>query len=213
MYKKIFFFITIFFIININLYAACNDKILNKEAKEVTLNMTNKETKEGDMYFLLTISNIKENQAIVVSEDDNNTKVTYKYKDTKEGIIEIKNNYIFEKVTYTIKIYSLDSACQNMKLDTRTISTVKYNKYSKYEVCQGNESFDMCKPFYEGEIPSKEIFNNALEEYNKKKEETFFDKVWGIIKEYGLYVLIPIAIITSGYGVLILYKEWRRKRK
>ena len=146
-----------------------------------------------------------------VTNDTNESK-TYRYSDTNEGTLELINNYIFAKVTYTVKVYSVDSSCQNMLLKTLKASTIKFNDYSKYDACDGYEEFELCKPFYDGEHVSKEVFNNALEEYKKEKETTFFEKVIKIIKEYYLYVLLPIAIISACYYTYIGVIKWRKRK-
>ena len=99
-----------------------------------------------------------------------------------------------------------------MLLKTLKASTIKFNDYSKYDACDGYEEFELCKPFYDGEHVSKEVFNNALEEYKKEKETTFFEKVIKIIKEYYLYVLLPIAIISACYYTYIGVIKWRKRK-
>ena len=212
MNKKLIVLVIILFSFNLNLYAACDKEELIKEAEAVEVSATPQQSDEGDLYFLILVSKMKNNMALVVSEDDNNTKITYKYFNTNKGVLEIKNDYIFKKINYTIKIYSLDNACKNMLLATKKVSTIKYNPYSKFDVCQGNELFDMCKPFYEGEIASKEVFNNALEEYLKEKNVNNWGKIFDVIKEYYLYVLIPILIVTAGYYVQTSINKWRKRR-
>lgn len=211
MKEKIIFIIISFFAVSMNLNAACSNEELLKEAKEVSLTSNTLEESKNTYVNIVKIENMKNNQVIVLSEDFFNTKKTYKYNNTKKGVIEITDTHIYSKNTYKIKIYSLDKECKNMLLATKSISTAKFNEYSKYDICDGNEDFEMCKPFYDENIPSKEVFNNALNEYTKEKTNNFWQKALILIKEYYLYVLIPILIITAGYYVYIGIVKWRKR--
>ena len=210
--RKIIVFILFLFIFNINIKAACNNKELLDNADKVNITVLPQTSEEKDYYFLIRVENIKENMALVISDNDTNESKTYRYSDTNEGTLELINNYIFAKVTYTVKVYSVDSSCQNMLLKTLKASTIKFNDYSKYDACDGYEEFELCKPFYDGKHVSKEVFNNALEEYKKEKETTFFEKIIKIIKEYYLYVLLPIAIISACYYTYIGVIKWRKRK-
>lgn len=200
MKKSLIIFIILIFSFNINLNAECSDKKLINEAKAVTVLSEPKITEDGYRYFLITVKNVKDNMVVLMIEDDG-TEYRYAYADTNKGTIELENEFIFLESTYDIEIYSIDEKCQNMLLETKKASTIKFNDYSKYEVCENNKEFELCQPFYEGEKVSEEVFNNAINEYIKEKEKTVWEKSLDIVKEYYPYVLIPFVLITSGYYI------------
>lgn len=209
MKKSLIIFIILIFSFTINLNAECNDKKLINEANAVTIISEPKITEEGERYFLITIKNVKENMVVLIIEDDG-TEYRYEYKDTNKGIIELKNEFIFLESNYDIEIYSIDEKCQNMLLDTKKAATIKFNDYSKYEVCENNKEFELCRPFYDGEKVSEKVFNNAINEYIKEKDKSIWEKSLDIINEYYPYVLIPFVLITSGYYISLNIN--RRKR-
>lgn len=200
MKKGLIIFIILIFSFNINLNAECSDKKLVNEAKEVVAFSEPQITEEGDRYFLITIKNIKENMVVLITEDDG-TEYRYSYADTNKGTIELINEFIFLETTYDIKIYSKDEKCQNMLLNNKKASTIKFNDYSKYDICENNKEFELCKPFYKGKKVSEEVFYNAINEYVKEKEKTYWEKALDIVKEYYPYVLLPFILITLGYYI------------
>ena len=92
--RKIIVFILFLFIFNINIKAACNNKELLDNADKVNITVLPQTSEEKDYYFLIRVENIKENMALVISDNDTNESKTYRYSDTNEGTLELINNYV-----------------------------------------------------------------------------------------------------------------------
>ena len=56
-------------------------------------------------------------------------------------------------------------------------------------------------------------FYEELKEYNEIKDTPFSEKLWNGIKEYYLYVLIPIVAVSVVYGIAIYAYKAKRSDK
>ena len=215
--KKILFgtiVLMAFFVNTFTCKAVCNDDVLlaAKDVKVEAIPMT-----EDLIYYVIKISNLTPDIYVTVYEDDNETTTTYTYDDSKDGVIEIEHWYIYEKVYYTINVYSDVEDCSGESLNEIKVNTKKFNERYGYVSCEENPDYEKCDPFYEapiGEEQTDQEFYDELQEYNKDQSMSFWDKVFSVIKEYYLYVLIPIVVVGVVYGVLIyVYKAKKEDSK
>lgn len=210
----IFLILAFFFVGIFTCRAACNDDVLldAKNVKVEAIPMT-----EDLIYYVIKISNLTPNVYVTVYEDDNETTTTYTYDDSNNGIIEIEHWYIYEKVYYTINVYSNVEGCTDESLNEIKVNTKKFNERYGYVSCEENPDYEKCDPFYEapvGEEQTDEEFYEEIQEYNKEQNRSFWDKVSSTIKEYYLYVLVPIVVVGVIYGVAIyVYKAKRGEDK
>ena len=211
--KKIIFgfvILTLFFVNALTCKAVCNDNVLlaAKDVKVEAISMT-----DDLIYYVIKISNLTPDIYVTVYEDDNETTTTYTYDDSENGVIEIEQWYIYEKVYYTVNVYSNVEGCTGESLNEIRVNTKKFNERYGYVSCEENPDYEKCDPFYEppaGEEQTDEEFYEEIQEYNKKQNTSFWDKVSNIIKEYYLYALIPILVVTIIYVIIIwIYKSKR----
>ncbi len=190
--------------------AECNDEVLldAKNVKVEAIPMT-----EDLIYYVIKISNLTPNIYITIHEDDNDTTTTYKYDDSENGTIEIEHWYIYEKVYYTINVYSTIDGCADESLNEIKVNTKKFNERYGYVSCEENPDYEKCDPFYEppiGEEQTDEEFYEEIQKYNEKKDMSFWDKVYAFIKDYYLYALVPIILVSLGYGIAIYIHKAKR---
>lgn len=215
--KKILFgtiVLMAFFVNTFTCKAVCNDDVLlaAKDVKVEAIPMT-----EDLIYYVIKISNLTPDVYVTVYEDDNETTTTYTYDDSKDGVIEIEHWYIYEKVYYTVNVYSTVEGCADESLNEIKVNTKKFNERYGYVSCEENPDYEKCDPFYEappGEEQTDKEFYEEIQEYNKKQNMSFWDKVSSTLKEYYLYVLIPIVVVSIVYIVLIcVYKKRKGDQK
>ncbi len=211
--KKIIYSIFVIMLLGISVLkvnATCNDQVL-LDAKNVTVEaipMT-----EGDIYYIIRISNLTPNVYVTVYEDDNETTTTYTYEDSNNGTLDIEHWYIYERVYYTVNVYSDIDGCQDESLNVLKTNTKKFNDRWRYSICVENPELEKCQPFYEAPVGEEQTDEEFYEEVQQQKYEeslSFWDKAWIIVKEYYLYVLIPIIIISVCYGIVIYVYKTKR---
>ena len=204
--KKILYLLLIYSFFNMQISevnAACSDEVLldAKNVKVEAIPIT-----EDDVYFIIRISNLTPNLYVTVYEDDNGTTTTYTYDDSSNGTIDIEHWYIFERVYYTINVYSNVEGCESESLNEIETYTKKFNDRYRYTICAENPELEKCQPFYEapiGEEQTDEEFYQEIQDQKYEDSLSTWDKIWAIIKEYYLYVLIPVVIVSLGYGIAI----------
>ena len=210
----VFIVVSVFFTNILTCKAICNDDVLlaAKNVKVEAIPMT-----EDLIYYVIKISNLTPEVYVTVYEDDNGTTTTYTYEDSENGVIEIEHWYIYEKVYYTVNVYSEVEGCTDESLNEITVNTKKFNERYGYVSCEENPDYEKCDPFYEppvGEEQTDKEFYEEIQEYNKEQDMSFLEKTWNVIKEYYLYVLIPIVIVAVIYGILIyVYKAKKGETK
>ena len=206
--------ISVFFVNMLTCKAVCNDDVLlaAKNIEVEAIPMT-----EDLIYYVIKISNLTPDVYVTVYEDDNKTTTTYTYEDSTDGVIEIEHWYIYEKVYYTVNVYSSVDGCTDESLNEIKVNTKKFNERSRSVICEENPDYEKCGVFYEeanGEEITDEEFLEEIEKYNEEKNLSFWDKTWNTLKEYYLYVLIPIVVVSIIYGIVIyVYKAKRGESK
>lgn len=104
--------------------------------------------------------------------------------------------------------------CPGEVLHTKTYQIPKFNTYSWREECAKNKKFNMCDPWYKGNISDEKTFLAALKKYQadlKEQEKIeaakpFYVKAFEAIKKNpkialailgGLILVVAIAVIVS----------------
>lgn len=214
--KKVIYVLCLFCILTLNIstcFADCTDEVL-LNAKNVDVDAIPQT--EDLIYYIIKISNLTPDLYVKVYEDDNETTTTYTYDDSENGVIEIEHWYIYEKVNYVVSVYSTEEGCTDEVLAEIEVSTKKFNERYGYVACEQNPDYEKCDPFYEpadDEEQTDEEFYEELKEYNEVKDTPFSEKLWNGIKEYYLYVLIPIVAVSVVYGIAIYVYKAKRSDK
>lgn len=200
------------FMFNLNyLQADCKDAqndALKVKAKIVKIN------NDEELNIRVDVTNLTENIYLTVVNNYNDNVRTFYYKDLNEdGAISFYTDWVFSKIDYSIRVYSVDKSCSNDYLNIVNVTTPAFNAFAKMQACLDNKDLEMCDPFYDSSEITHEEF---VEKVNKEVEEvnkTFGDKVIDFIKSYYLYVLIPFVIIVGIYvtRIIILKKERGKK--
>ena len=164
------------------------------------------------VYFDITLTNIQSDMYII----DKNSKKTYYYKDTNNGVVTLKD-YGSGKVNFII--YSNNNDCLKEKLAVKTVNLPFYNSFYNYPECDGIEQYKLCQRWtkYDGTldnfIKSINNYKSKLSSNNISEEVVTNNLFTRIIKYYVdyFYILIPLTI---GFviGILYLYNFIKNKK-
>ncbi len=234
MKKLICSFLLIFsLLIMFDVNALCYDEELNEWAVDV--NVSFKEDKrfvpmgenssENDEFFayFLSVSPIRDDIIIKVTDGSGNIAEGKSYnidldndgKKEDEYGVGCYNN--LDDETYIIEIYGKEnSACPNELLKTLKYTVPQYNDYIKSEYCENYPDHELCQTYTNKTKSMTETeFNDILDKYDKeiKGKELTSSKIFKIIVEYGIYILIPLALVSIYYIIKIvkLKKEERNR--
>ncbi len=231
MFKKTLTLILSIFAICEFTYAECSyqeQSNLKSKASNVRVSQEIDEyEKEMDDYpvtisrFAISIFNVTDEFFVKVSNSVDKTEKTYTSSDAKDGIVTFYWENDEELTNFTFKVYSSSSTnCPNYLYKTLYLTTPKFNKYSKLEICQDEPDFYLCKKYITTEPVSEDVFYNQLDKYlNKeinedgekkeedKKEEKKESKMFKFIDDYKLLILGGIAVIIISGGVIYYFKS------
>ena len=169
--------------------------------------------------FYVSIYNLTNSLNVSITRDDTQKTVYGYYKDVeKDGVLYVDAGFATSVKTFTIKIRSNDSNCQNEVLKSISIQTPKYNLKSQYESCIGNSDFEMCKEFTTTDYSDVSAidFGKELDKYKeeKAKEEkrvnSIFYKIAKFISKYKWIIIIVIIIAIAGIIVYIINRKKSR---
>lgn len=179
---------------------------------------------EKYLYFNIHIANLTEDLYVVVTNDVDKEKRTYKYEDSKDGIVTFKWENIRAITNFTITVYSSEKTdCPNTKLTTLYLTTPRYNEYNGFQVCKENSDFYLCYKYLTIKNVGEEEFFRLLEQYQKGQinkdgenivEEPAQDKGFiKFVKDNKVLVIITVvAVLAIGGAVtVILVKKQRSK--
>lgn len=199
------------------------DCTLAKEEGKNILAVLNPSTiKSDDTYVNVYLPT--ENVYVTVQRNDEDIATTYYNKDTEDGNrIQLKAPSIYTNYKYDIKVYYTDSACGEEPIKSMTIETGIFNVYSDSKICNTNTNYnlDVCRRHYMPEDIKKYVDEKEISEDNIssiideeiKASITVKDKVTNVIKEYYLYVLIPVLLISIFYIARIIVVKRKKRLK
>lgn len=93
----------------------------------------------------IKVLNLTDDVYIKVINGNSKEENLYYNKDTKDGVITIKQNDLSTLNTYTIEIYSNKYACRGELFRKIEVTTPIYNSYSELEACNKNPDFYYCQ--------------------------------------------------------------------
>ena len=216
--KILFCFVTLFsfsFFVN----ATCNNEELNEWATKVEAKFI--EVKElglnsSEYAYLLTITPMR-NDITLKAIDGKGGKATGKMLQPSKTEAEIQAIGCYtnlEEETYTIEVYGAkDSACPNQLLKTMKYTVPRFNRYIKDQRCTNSDS-ELCKTFTNSTKDMTQAdFDKAINAIDEPDNPGIFSKVWSVILDYGLYIIIPLLVVSIIYAVRInKYKKEERDR-
>ncbi len=223
MRKKLSFIFCLFmlFAFTTRIYAECNSEDLNEWATKIEVKFTEMEgkatyeengvTKESSFAYILSLSDPRDDIKIVVTDQNGDKATARKYKIGQGAEIYGVGCFTnLEEETYIINVYGADGkACANELLRTLKYTVPRFNEYMKDRRCEGSDS-ELCKSFTNA---TKDMTEKEFNEKMGGNEKSPSSKFLEIIKEYGLYVLIPLVIVSVFYITKIRkYKQEERNR-
>lgn len=212
-----------------NVFAVCDNNELNDWAEEVSIvwelpeidenapggedGTLGDETEHIGYAYLIKLSSYKDNIKVIAKDTENTKEYEVEY-DNDLKTYAIASSIHADAKTYTIEIYMKDDApsCPGEKLRTLTYRVPAYNKYINTKYCDQNPKDELCVWFRdpdkntEVEISKKEEIINQKNEIDSK---TLLSKIFYYLKMYGLYVLIPLVLVSTYY--IIKIKKYKKK--
>lgn len=233
--KRVLIIVTIFivcmFMFNTSLYAACMDTDLNDWAEKLEVKFVQVTDKylednnytDSDLPFsyLLMLNNPREDIKVVAKDTGSGGTYNVDYDKNFKNYV-IGSEVHFTAKTYTITVYMTDSniACPGEKMRTITYKVPKYNSYNDTLYCDENPKSDICGSYKEVDEDKVDELDKLVDRYykDKVKDEIYkyapwYEKAWIIVKEYSLYVLIPLASVSIVYGAVIYVTKKRREKE
>lgn len=169
------------------------------------------EVETGYAYFLV-FSPYSDWIKIKVTNSLDSEEQVAKYNETQKTYV-IGSYIHYQPKEYTIKVYGADSStCSNELLKTTKITVPRFNDYSLFEYCALNKTEDICSMMKDTTKVSLEEFKeitSKTEDEKKIDNMTTFEKVKYYALRYGLFILIPILIISIYY--VIKMKQYKKK--
>ena len=190
--------------------ARCTDSLkasLKSDANDVVYRLSKVE-KDGIITYNAIFYNLNKN--MYLSSIDN-TEYT-------GNIIEnLKPGSTIQVIIYASK----NNYCDGYKIVTKIINVPYYNKYYKYELCNGYENYFLCKENSNVNLTEEE-FNTKMKEYieslkEKEKEEIKPEEkvekfnIINFILEYKYYFIAGTLLLTITILIIII-KNKRKNR-
>lgn len=214
---KTFTLITIICLIigNNKVYADALDDLLRpykEKANKITAsyqyndNYVDENGNKKNGMFILKINGMNDELKIRI---DNSEKYYY-YEDTNNGEL------IIDSVDSGLKKINIYSVKYSKFLKAINVSIPKYNYYSERIECEGITGLDVCDKWYEYEL-NESIFQKKIQDYkeekkledknNESKISIFFNNVFEFLKNYYLYIIGTIVLITSITIYIVIRKK------
>lgn len=216
--KKIYIlFTTLFTIMNFSILNATSDEeclIEYNDAMNVVAYTENSVEDDSSVLIQVKVENMTENTYVSIVNDYDNTIRNYYYSDTVNGVLTVNSPNIYKKVKYIVKVYTKDQDCESDAVTTYDLITDMFNIYYRYEICNVEGTFiEMCSMFYDtSNMNEDEFLEEAKKEIDYLNRSTF-TKIMDFIKEYYLFIIIPILLISGFYIYRIIILKRGRDEK
>ena len=217
--KKIVFCLVVLFAFTSFVNATCNDEELNEWATKIEakfIEITEIGLDSSEYAYLLTVDPMRDDITIKVTDGSGASaegKMLSPSRD-KDQILAVGCYTNLEEETYTIEVYGAKgSACSNQLLRTLTYTVPRFNRYIKDQRCKDSDS-EYCKTFTNSTKDMNQAdFDKAMKEDKDDNGPTIITKILKVIVDYGLYIIIPLVIISIVYGIKInKFKKEERDR-
>ena len=208
--RKLFCFLLLLFPIFVNakyevIDSRCTTELklsLKEAGNDVTYRLSKSE-KDGNISYALILYNVTDDMYITNSEN-------VRYKDTKIDNLTPGSSFI-------INIYASNkNYCDGYKIGSKIINVPYYNKYSKDKLCEGYESYYLCKEDSNITLSEDEFkkemnsYIESLKKSDKKEEKEIEDSSFNIlnfIDEYKYYIIGGVSLIIISIVVIVIVKR------
>ena len=185
-----------------------NNYYANSQTSEVDVEVIKYYNRDDGAVVELIVYNLTSNFYIKVSNSYDDNVEIYKSEDRDENfniVIRSLDNYY--NIKYTFEVYSNSDDNKDKLLKIIEKETYKLGPFALHWVCRDAMYYEYCDPFFDTDLDEKE-FIALVKEFKENEAKTWTYVVVEIIKKYGLFVLIPIVIV-SGFFVtrIILHKR------
>lgn len=169
--------------------------------------------------FSLQLLNITQDMKVNIYNDYLKTTTSYSYNDVKDDILTINSGTGNEIVKFKVDIYGTGE-CGTQLLRTFEVKTPMINPYKYYGFCDNTPSYYLCQDYLTedpGMTPSEvsaaiEKFKEQkkVKEEESKKKQSLLQMIGSFLKQYGIWIIIGIAII--GVIVIIIIRKVKGRR-
>ena len=172
-------------------------------------------------YFKISVLNMSKDFYFTVKNNVDNTKKTYRYSDSVDGVISFNWEGILNITTFTFEVYSSEeTGCPRDRYRTIYLTTPRKNLYHYYGQCQNDPDYFLCEKYVTFEEMSFYEFMDSMEEraeelkkeQEKDKEITFFQKIIDYIVENKFTLLIIGGVVVAGVATTVVVVKVRRKK-
>ena len=195
-----------------NVYAECDSNEI-EELREWATKAEVKFTLSPENYsnkyaYFLSVTPEKEGVIVEVEDAYGNKAKAKKFEDINLYGVGCYTN--LEETTYTVRVYS---ECSNELLKTMKHTVPRLNRMIKNEVCAKYPDHELCQTFTnKTKDMTEQQFLKKMNEYDQSQQKTSFGtKILQIIREYGIFILIPFLLITLVY--IIKVQEFKKKER
>jgi len=161
--------------------------------------------------IIFNIANLSDNLFIKYYNTLNYEENYINSENLNNGIYKFSDLNYKKLYNYFFEIYTTSENCSGNKIYTKKLIKPIYNGYSKYSICNNEklENYKYCKKFITEEIKLDEakfieLANNQLKPI--ESEEKPEGNIAYFIKNYYMYVLVPVSIILVA-SILIIIKR------
>ena len=203
------FSLLLFFLINVPLLKAdtCSDSVKEAEDIEVTTKVETVKWEDNggitSYNIYVIIKNITANTYVVVMNDLNDKVEYLGYEDSDNGVIKLKTYNPYKKINYVVRAYTKDVSCKEEAVSTKKVSPAVFNSYHEMEICGGRDDIEMCEQFYDSSKMNIDEFRAEVQKIIDEKNKNILWYIADFLKKYYLFILIPIVIVVSIFGVRI----------
>lgn len=213
-------------IVNVKANYEIKERILDKSEYSVPDALIGTEYEDSYVatteYIQVNILNLTENMYVEVTNDYNDDRTVYQYKDAKDGNISFDWHEINDLITYTIKVYaSSETECDGTLLKTISQKLPRFNEYSDYSICNNFSEYYLCQRYVTYEKVDFNSFAKRMNEETEKKikedeqknqNEKWYKKVQAFIAEHKIPFIIGgvILVVAIGGTTFIIIKKRRR---
>ena len=213
--KKLFLSMFVIFLFSINAFvmADCNNDELNEWATSVKGEFVENNKSDSALFnfaYFISITPLRDDVKIKVIDSTGNSGWGETYSGSYTNVYGVGCFTNLDAEKYKIEVYGdTNSACPNKLLKTLEITVPRFNEMSKDQKCKDYPDFELCETFTnKTEFMSDAEFKEKLKEYaNEENNDSLLIKVFNIIKEYILYIIIPFIIVSIIYVLRVkVYK-------
>ncbi len=210
--------ISIVFLAFSRVYAACSNEELNEWATnaQVQFDVVTESGFSASHYaYVFSVTPPRNDIKIIVYDENNNSAEGKELQLSENKVVYGVGGFVnFEDEKYVIEVYGADNGvCAKELLKTLEYTVPPYNNYLKDRRCENSDS-ELCKPFTNAtKDMDDEDFDKAIKKEIGDKEASTITRILKTMVKYGIYIIIPLAIVSVFYIVKIRkFKKQERDR-